>query len=83
MIILRNITLFKELDFAKTNFIATVSHELKTPIASIKLSLQLLQNNKTGDMNDDQKQLVESIKDDSIRITFFDIQLNISGFELR
>ncbi|TPG38077.1 ATP-binding protein [Flavobacterium pectinovorum] len=68
VIILRNITLFKELDFAKTNFIATVSHELKTPIASIKLSLQLLQNNKTGDMNDDQKQLVESIKDDSQRL---------------
>ncbi len=68
VIILRNITLFKELDFAKTNFIATVSHELKTPIASIKLSLQLLQNDKTGDMNDDQKQLVESIKDDSQRL---------------
>ncbi|MFW0737911.1 MULTISPECIES: cell wall metabolism sensor histidine kinase WalK [unclassified Flavobacterium] len=68
VIILRNITLFKELDFAKTNFIATVSHELKTPIASIKLSLQLLQNNKTGEMNDDQKQLVESIKEDSQRL---------------
>ncbi|MFH7000029.1 ATP-binding protein [Flavobacterium sp. FlaQc-57] len=68
VIILRNITLFKELDFAKTNFIATVSHELKTPIASIKLSLQLLQNNKTGDLNDDQKQLIESIKDDSQRL---------------
>ena len=68
VIILRNITLFKELDFAKTNFIATVSHELKTPIASIKLSLKLLENAKTGDMNDDQKQLVESIKDDSQRL---------------
>lgn len=68
VIILRNITLFKELDFAKTNFIATVSHELKTPIASIKLSLQLLQNPKTGVMNEDQNQLVESIKDDSQRL---------------
>jgi PAS domain S-box-containing protein len=68
VIILRNITLFKELDFAKTNFIATVSHELKTPIASIKLSLQLLENAKTGAMNDDQKQLIESIKDDSQRL---------------
>ncbi|RUT68392.1 HAMP domain-containing protein [Flavobacterium cupreum] len=68
VIILRNITLFKELDFAKTNFIATVSHELKTPIASIKLSLQLLQNAKTGAMNEDQNQLVESIKEDSQRL---------------
>jgi NtrC-family two-component system sensor histidine kinase KinB len=36
VIILRNVTEYKELDFAKTNFIATVSHEFKTPISSIK-----------------------------------------------
>ncbi|TWI03230.1 PAS domain S-box-containing protein [Flavobacterium tiangeerense] len=68
VIILRNITVFKELDFAKTNFIATVSHELKTPISSIKLSLQLLEKAETGDINEDQKQLIESIKDDSQRL---------------
>lgn len=68
VIILRNITVFKELDFAKTNFIATISHELKTPIASIKLSLQLLENVATGKTNDEQKQLIESIKEDSQRL---------------
>ena len=68
VIILRNITIFKELDFAKTNFIATVSHELKTPIASIKMSLQLLEKQETGATNEDQKQLIESIKDDSQRL---------------
>ncbi|MDI6034800.1 histidine kinase dimerization/phospho-acceptor domain-containing protein [Flavobacterium sp. LB2P84] len=68
VIILRNITVFKELDFAKTNFIATVSHELKTPISSMKLSLQLLEKAETGTINDDQKQLIESIKDDSQRL---------------
>jgi PAS domain S-box-containing protein len=68
VIILRNITIFKELDFAKTNFIATVSHELKTPISSIKLSLQLLENKNTGMINEDQKQLIDSIKDDSQRL---------------
>ncbi len=68
VIILRNITIFKELDFAKTNFIATVSHELKTPISSIKLSLQLLENTKTGQINDGQQQLIESIREDSQRL---------------
>lgn len=68
VIILRNITIFKELDFAKTNFIATVSHELKTPISSIKLSLQLLENTTTGQINPGQKQLIESIKEDSQRL---------------
>lgn len=68
VIILRNITVFKELDFAKTNFIATVSHELKTPISSIKMSLQLLENASTGTINEDQKQLIDSIKDDGERL---------------
>lgn len=68
VIILRNITLFKELDFAKTNFIATVSHELKTPISSIKLSLQLLEKPNVGTINEEQKQLIDSIKDDSQRL---------------
>lgn len=68
VIILRNITVFKELDFAKTNFIATVSHELKTPISSIKMSLQLLENDITGAINEEQKHLVDSIKDDSERL---------------
>ena len=68
VIMLQNITPFKELDFAKTNFIATVSHELKTPISSIKMSLQLLENEQVGNVNDEQKNLINSIKDDANRL---------------
>ena len=68
VIILKNITPFKELDFAKTNFIATVSHELKTPISSIKMSLQLLEDQRVGNMNEEQVKLVKSISDDSERL---------------
>lgn len=68
VIILRNVTFFKELDFAKTNFIATVSHELKTPISSIKFSLQLLEKEATGVINKEQKLLLDSIKEDSQRL---------------
>lgn len=68
VILLQNITPYKELDFAKTNFIATVSHELKTPISSIKMSLQLLENKQVGELNEEQKSLVESIKDDAQRL---------------
>lgn len=67
-LILRNITEYKELDFAKTNFIATLSHEFKTPISSIKLSLQLLQNKEIGLLNEEQKNLLESIGDDISRL---------------
>jgi signal transduction histidine kinase len=48
VIVLKNITPFKELDVAKTNFIATVSHELKTPLASSDFSLKLLEDERVG-----------------------------------
>ena len=68
VIILKNITQFKELDVAKTNFIATISHELKTPISSIKMSLQLLEDQRVGELNTEQHRLIENIKDDSRRL---------------
>ncbi len=68
VIMLHNITPFKELDLAKTNFIGTVSHEFKTPISSIKMGLQLLENDKIGELNEDQKNLVNGIKDDANRL---------------
>jgi PAS domain S-box-containing protein len=68
VVVLRNITPFHELNEAKTNFIATVSHELKTPIASIKMSASLLTNEKIGLFNDDQKELIHSIVDDADRL---------------
>lgn len=66
--ILKNITQFKELDEAKTNFIATVSHELKTPISSIKMSLKLMDDERVGTMNKEQKELVQHIKEDCGRL---------------
>ena len=62
LIVLNNVTRFKELDSAKTNFISTVSHEMKTPISSILMSLQLLGDDRLGTLNGEQKQLVTSIK---------------------
>ena len=68
LIVLNNVTRFKELDSAKTNFISTVSHEMKTPISSILMSLQLLGDDRLGKLNDEQKQLVGSIRESSDRL---------------
>jgi len=43
---LRNVSDFKNLDQLKSTFLATISHELKTPLASINLSLMLLQDER-------------------------------------
>lgn len=73
VIVLENITSYKELDLAKTNFIATVSHELKTPLSSIKMSLKLLDDSRIGQLNNEQKELVGSVRDDADRL------LNLTG----
>lgn len=68
VIVLRNITTFKELDVAKTNFIATISHELKTPLAASDFSLKLLEDERIGNLSTEQKELVQNLKYDNQRI---------------
>jgi NtrC-family two-component system sensor histidine kinase KinB len=68
VIILEDITPFKEQDVAKTNFIATISHELKTPLASSDFGLKLLEDERIGDLSDEQKQLVRNLKLDNQRM---------------
>lgn len=68
VIILRNITSFKELDVAKTNFIATISHELKTPLASSDFSIKLLEDERISVLNTEQKELVTNLKNDNQRM---------------
>ncbi|GAB4055212.1 ATP-binding protein [Spirosoma litoris] len=73
VMVLENITPYKELDLAKTNFIATISHELKTPLSSSKMSLKLLEDSRIGELNDEQKQLVGNVRADINRL------LNLTG----
>ena len=68
VIVVKNITSFKELDVAKTNFIATISHELKTPLAASDFSLKLLEDERTGSLSDEQKELIENLKEDNQRM---------------
>ena len=67
-IFLKNITRFHKLDEAKTNFIATISHELKTPISSLKMSLKLMEDKRYGTVTKFQKELINNINDDSNRL---------------
>jgi PAS domain S-box-containing protein len=69
ILLLKNITLFEERDVAKTNLIATVSHELKTPISSINLSLKLIEDSRIGDLNEEQRNLVYSIRQQAARLS--------------
>ena len=68
VIVLKNITSFKELDVAKTNFIATISHELKTPLAASDFSLKLLEDERVGKLSAEQRELIQNLKQDNQRV---------------
>ncbi|MCC6726858.1 MAG: HAMP domain-containing protein [Saprospiraceae bacterium] len=68
IIILKNVTELKEQDLAKTNFMATLSHELKTPIAAIDMSVKLLEDERIGQLNSEQWDLTGTIRLNSSRI---------------
>jgi len=68
VIVMKNITEFKRLDIAKTNFMATLSHELKTPLSSINLSLKLILDERIGKLSAEQTQLIDNIRHESQRL---------------
>ena len=69
LILLKNITQFQARDTAKTNLLATVSHELKTPLSSINLSLKLLDDKRVGSLNEEQKEVINSLRQQSNRLS--------------
>ncbi|OON67646.1 ATP-binding protein [Hymenobacter sp. CRA2] len=66
LLALRNVSEFKKLDQLKSNFLATVSHELKTPLASIGLSLKLLQHERTD--AEERQRLAQGIGQETQRL---------------
>ena len=66
VITLHNITPFQERDQAKTHFLATISHELKTPLASTDIGLGLLE--RTTSLGDEQKAILNDLRKDHQRL---------------
>jgi len=58
LVFIRDVTDLKELDLKKSQFVATVSHELKTPLTSIIATLGLIESPVFGALNERQKNLV-------------------------
>lgn len=65
VVVLKNVTKYLEQDEAKTNFMATISHELKTPISSLRLNLKLLDDKRVGSLNTEQQEIVQALKSET------------------
>jgi NtrC-family two-component system sensor histidine kinase KinB len=67
-VILENVTRMLLLDDVKSNLIATVSHELKTPLTSVRMGLYLLHERAVGPLNEKQADLVFTAREDADRL---------------
>ncbi len=67
-VILQDVTKFRLLDDAKTNLVGTVSHELKTPLTSLRMAVYLLLEQKLEGFTPTQRELLESARDDADRL---------------
>jgi signal transduction histidine kinase len=67
-VVLYDVTRFRLLDAAKTHLVATVSHELKTPLTSVRMALHLLLEKTVGALNPKQDELLEAARNDAERL---------------
>ncbi len=63
ILILQDITYLRDKDRARANLVATLSHELKTPLTSLALSAELLERSKSN-LDPKQQELVTAINED-------------------
>jgi signal transduction histidine kinase/HAMP domain-containing protein len=67
-VLLEDVTRFRLLDEVKSNLVATVSHELKTPLTSIRLVLHLLLQEDVGPLVPKQLELLVDARDNAERL---------------
>lgn len=61
VLVLRDITEEKLVEQRKDTFVATLTHDLKTPIRAEFRALELLQNEKFGPLNSEQQDVIKEI----------------------
>lgn len=67
-IVLADVTELRRLDEMKSNLVSVVSHELKTPLTSIRMAAHLLLEERVGPLNEKQLELVVTARDDAERL---------------
>ncbi|MCE9532717.1 MAG: cell wall metabolism sensor histidine kinase WalK [Planctomycetes bacterium] len=67
-ILLNDVTRFRLLDRFKTDLVATVSHELKTPLTGIRLAVHVLLEEKIGPLEPKQLELLLDTRENTERL---------------
>jgi signal transduction histidine kinase len=67
-VLLHDVTRFRILDRLKSDLVATVSHELKTPLTGVRLALHLLLEETVGPLTPKQTELLLDARDNAERL---------------
>jgi signal transduction histidine kinase/HAMP domain-containing protein len=67
-VLLEDVTRFRLLDQVKNDLVATASHELKTPLTSIRLALHVLLEEAVGPLTPKQTELLLDARDSAERL---------------
>jgi len=67
-VVLYDVTRFRLLDATKSNLVATVSHELKSPLTSVRMVLHILLEKTVGTLTPKQNELLEAARNDTERL---------------
>lgn len=82
VVVFRDITDEKNLNDSKSGFISVASHQLRTPLTSIRWFSEMLMAGDAGKINDDQKHFVERIYQGTERmINLVNLLLQIARVE--
>ena len=67
-LVLADVTNLRRLDEMKSGLLSVVSHELKTPLTSIRMAVHLLLEERVGPLSPKQAELVTAARDESERL---------------
>lgn len=82
VLILKDVTSAVEQRELKKDMISTVSHQLRTPLTSLRMSVHLLLEEKVGPLNETQTELLVAAREDSSRLAaILDDLLDINRLE--
>jgi signal transduction histidine kinase len=68
LVVAQDVTRLHRIDELKNDMVATVSHEFKTPLTSLRMATHLLLEANTGPLNEAQHELVTTARDDTERL---------------
>jgi len=78
-----DITEQKNLDRAKTEFVSLASHQLRTPLATVKWHTELLLSGKHGALGEKQREYVEKVRrGNQVMVDLVELLLNVSRLEM-